>query len=207
MPSKSNPFKRELSAWRVMRRRCLDPKQADFARYGAMGITVCQPWRESFSQFLADMGPAPTQTHWLGRLDVRGNYEKTNCVWTTQAEQKRRRAFCRKVTLYGQTVTAAEAARFPGMPKRDSVLRRMASGLPLENPPAAKLYRASKWLTHNGTTLPLPQWARMLGIPSSTLWLRINRGTTLELALTPGLMRSARSRQSSGPESTQSTPA
>lgn len=187
MPRKPNPHRRELNAWRMMKRRCLDPSFKDFPRYGGKGIQVCPQWMASFDQFLKDLGPAPTQSHWLGRLNVLGNYEPGNCVWTTQPLQERRRAFCRKVTVYGQTVTAAEAARLPGMPKRDSILRRQAAGLPLENPPAAKLYRASMWLTHNGETLPLPEWARRIGLPSPVLIGRIKRGWSVEKTLTPYL--------------------
>jgi hypothetical protein len=143
----------------------------------------------SFDSFLSSMGPAPTQRHWLGRLDVRQGYFPGNCLWTEQTPQEQRRAFCRKVTIHGQTVTAAEAARFPGQPKRDTVLHRLANGLPLENPPAAKLYRASMWLTFNGKALPLPEWARRIGLPSQVLWQRIKSGMPLERALTPGRFR------------------
>lgn len=185
MPRQANPYRRERSAWRAMKRRCLEPVHKDFPRYGAKGIKVCPQWQESFRQFLEDLGPAPSQLHWLGRLDVLGNYMPGNCIWTTQPEQERRRAFCRKVNVHGQTMTAAEAARLPDQPKRDSVLRRLASGFPLENPPAAKLYRASMWLTHNGETLPLPEWARRIGLSSEVLWQRVKRGWSLERALKP----------------------
>ncbi|MDP1906923.1 MAG: hypothetical protein Q8K85_01385 [Hyphomicrobium sp.] len=181
-------FKRERSAWYVMRRRCLEPTFKDFNRYGGAGITVCPAWMESFAQFLEDMGPAPTQTHWLGRLRVLENYEPGNCVWTTQPPQERRRTFCRRVSIGGEMVTAAEAARSIEV-SHATVLRRVASGFPLENPPAAKLYRASKWLMHNGETLPLPQWAKRIGLPSQVLWHRIKRGWPVERALIPGRFR------------------
>ncbi len=181
-------FKRERNAWRAMIRRCTEPGQKDWPRYGGAGITVCPAWIQSFGQFLKDMGPAPTQAHWLGRLRVLENYEPGNCVWTMQPPQERRRTFCRRVTIGGQVVTAAEAARSIGV-MHATVLRRVASGFPLENPPAAKLYRASKWLTHQGETLPLPEWAKRIGIQSQVLWSRINRGWPVEKALTPKLFR------------------
>lgn len=118
-------FKRERSAWYVMRRRCLEPTFKDFNRYGGAGITVCPAWMESFAQFLKDMGPAPTQRHWLGRLKVLGNYEPGNCCWTTQPPQERRRIFCRRVSINGQVVTAAEAARSIEV-SHATVLRRVA---------------------------------------------------------------------------------
>jgi hypothetical protein len=181
-------FKRERNAWRSMIRRCTEPGQKDWPRYGGAGITVCPAWMQSFDQFLQDMGPAPTQAHWLGRLRVLENYEPGNCCWTTQPPQERRRTFCRRVSINGQVVTAAEAARSIEV-SHATVLRRVASGFQLENPPAAKLYRASKWLTFNGETLPLPQWAKRIGLPSQVLWARIKRGVPVEKALTPGRFR------------------
>ena len=188
MPRPRSTTKRERAAWRTAIRRCTDPKFKDFPRYGGAGIKVCLAWRESFNQFLEDMGPATTQAHWLGRLDVTKGYFPGNCLWTEQPPQERRRTFCRRVTLSGETMTAAEAARALGM-NRDTLVRRVVSGFQLENPPAAKLYRASKWLTFNGETLPLPEWARRIGLPSPVIISRINRGMPVELALTPRLFR------------------
>ena len=175
-------YKRERSAWRAMIRRCTEPNHKDFPRYGQAGIRICPQWA-TFERFLADLGPAPTQRHWLGRLDVKGNYEPGNCEWTTQPPQERRRTFCRRVEIAGQLVTAAEAGRLPGQPTRNAVLRRMASGLPLDLP-MAKLYRRSMWLTHGGETLPLPEWARRAGLPRAALWHRIKHGWPVERALT-----------------------
>lgn len=187
MPRQPQPHRRERDAWRAMIRRCTEPNRWDWKHYGGKGVTVCPRWME-FENFLVDVGPAPTHRHWLGRLKVRGNYEPGNCCWTTQPPQERRRTFCRKVKFSGQVVTAAEAAREAGV-SRDTLLRRLANGLPLENPPAAKLYRASKWLTHNGETLPLPQWAKRIGLPSQVVWQRIKSGMPVEKALTPKLFR------------------
>lgn len=186
MPRRPNPHRRELNAWRAMIRRCTEPKHKDWPRYGEAGIKVCPEWLVSFDSFLFAMGPAPTQRHWLGRLDVRGDYVPENCHWTTHSPQQRRRAFCRKVSICGQVMTAAEASRLPGQPTRDAVVRRLASGLPQENPPAAKLYRRSRWLSFNGEMLPLPEWARRTGLSPGALWHRIKRGWPLEKALALG---------------------
>lgn len=188
MPPLPNSYRRELNAWRVMIRRCTEPAQKDWKYYGGKGVTICQQWLASFENFLVDMGPAPTQRHWLGRRDVSGNYEPANCLWTTQPEQERRRGCCRRVNIRGQSMVLAEAGRSVGV-NPQTIARRQASGLPLENPPAAKLYRASKWLTHQGETLPLPEWARRIGLPAAVLWFRVKRGMSLELALTPRRFR------------------
>lgn len=77
----------ELNAWKALKQRCLNPKNPGFADYGGRGITVCDRWRDSYENFLADMGRRPTPKHSLDRKDNDGPYSPENCHWTTQAEQ------------------------------------------------------------------------------------------------------------------------
>ena len=71
---------------KMMLQRCYNSKREDFLHYGARGITVCERWRKSFSNFLEDMGERPPGTT-LGRIDHNGNYCPENCVWQTPPEQ------------------------------------------------------------------------------------------------------------------------
>lgn len=182
------PLKRERSAWYVMRRRCLRPTSWDWKYYGGKGVRICPRWIESFRNFLTDMGPAPSPKHWLGRLDTSKGYSPDNCAWTTQTPQENRRGYCRKVTIDEQDLTAAMAARLPGQPTRNSVIRRQENGLPLDLP-MAKLYRKSMWLTFNGETLPLPEWSRRTGLSKHALRYRIKVGMPVDLILAPQSLR------------------
>ena len=78
---------RTAQSWYNMKYRCYDPKHERFADYGGRGITVCDRWRNSFENFLADMGERPPRTS-LDRREVDGNYEPGNCRWATPAEQR-----------------------------------------------------------------------------------------------------------------------
>ena len=193
-PKYRKHLKREASAWRVMHRRCREMKFKDYPRYGGAGIKVCPQW-QSFDRFISDVGPAPSPAHWLGRSDTAGHYTPENVIWTTQPEQVRRRQFCRMVTIRDKTMTAAEAGRLPSLPSRNSVLHRVAGGFSLEAPKLAKLYRASIWLTHQGETLPLPEWARRMGLSRSLLWRRIKSGMPIAKAMTPARFQSYRQRK------------
>ena len=81
----------EYAVWGTMKRRCHSPACADFKYYGARGISVCDRWRASFEAFIADMGKRPSDKHSIERVNNDGNYEPSNCVWATVAEQAKNR--------------------------------------------------------------------------------------------------------------------
>jgi hypothetical protein len=49
-------------------------------------------WRESFWNFLEDMGSKPTPLHTIDRENNNGNYEPSNCKWSTVREQNANRS-------------------------------------------------------------------------------------------------------------------
>jgi hypothetical protein len=77
----------EYASWSEMRNRCYNPKATGYKHWGGRGITVCDRWRYSFENFLADMGPRPQGTTLDRYPNNDGNYEPGNCRWATWLEQ------------------------------------------------------------------------------------------------------------------------
>jgi len=79
----------EYAIWYGVVRRCRNPRDMAYARYGGRGIGVCERWREDFMAFFADMGPRPSLAYSIDRLDNARGYEPRNCRWATRSQQQR----------------------------------------------------------------------------------------------------------------------
>ncbi len=91
----------EYRSWKPMIQRCYDTKCRSYRNYGARGIKVCDRWKESFFNFLEDMGKRPSGKT-LDRINNNGNYELSNCRWATPSEQaKNRRKVNAKIISFG----------------------------------------------------------------------------------------------------------
>ena len=73
------------TSWHMMIGRCKLGRE-----YSHLGTTVCERWRTSFTNFLADMGERPAG-HEIDRVDPTGNYEPGNCRWTLVTINRRYR--------------------------------------------------------------------------------------------------------------------
>lgn len=82
---------RMYGAWLQMINRCHNPKNSSYGRYGAVGIIVCDRWREDFLYFLEDIGERPDGMT-LDRIDPTGNYEPGNCRWADAKTQRANRS-------------------------------------------------------------------------------------------------------------------
>lgn len=108
-------FPKERLAWKNMKGRCYNPNNPSYSYGGGKGVTVCDRWLNSFQAFLLDMGPAPTQSHSVDRINNDGNYEPGNCRWATNSEQQHNTTKCRWMTHAGKTMLATDWSNETGL--------------------------------------------------------------------------------------------
>jgi len=78
-----------------MKQRCGNPNNVRWQQYGGRGIRVCERWL-MFDNFLADMGVRPDGKT-IDRINVDGDYERSNCRWASPQEQRHNRTDSRRV--------------------------------------------------------------------------------------------------------------
>lgn len=113
--------------WSNMLKRCYDRGHRSWSNYGGRGISVCERWRLSVADFVADMGPRPSPKHTIDRIDNDGNYEPGNCRWSTRSQQSSNTRNTIRVCALGTQLTVAEWESRTGI--RASVIRhRLRAG-------------------------------------------------------------------------------
>jgi hypothetical protein len=146
----------EYEAWAHMLRRCYTPTTKHFDNYGGRGITVCDRWRHSFENFLADMGFRPSSKHSLDRINNDGNYEPSNCRWATFIQQcnNTRRNFL--ITYKGETLTETQWRKKLGF-NRGVIIFRIKNGWSAEDAltiPPGTTRKYTKFISKSSATRP-----------------------------------------------------
>lgn len=103
---------RAYNTYMNMLDRCYNPKSSGYQWYGARGISVCRRWRDSFLNFLEDMGERPI-AYTLDRIDSNGHYCRENCRWLDKKRQHLNKRSNILFTFQGETLCLSEwAERF-----------------------------------------------------------------------------------------------
>lgn len=110
-------------SWACIIERCYNPNSSNFQNYGEKGIIMCERWRDSFENFLEDMGEKP-DGFTIDRIDVNGNYEPLNCRWANAKTQANNRTNNRKISYNGEIHTLAEWSDIVGI-KPSTISKRI----------------------------------------------------------------------------------
>lgn len=173
-------------SWNLLSQRCYNPKNPAYKNYGARGVIVCDRWRHSFENFLVDMGARPEGTT-LDRINNDGNYEPANCRWATRVEQNRNTRRNKLFECGGEYKTLPELAEMKGI-SYVKLRHRVDEGVSLARALTDGKIQGS-FITHEGLSMNISDWARHLGLNIGTLSSRLRRGMSVEEALRPGTRR------------------
>ena len=82
---------RLFNIWRMIKTRCTNPNFKKYNLYGGRGITICDEWLEfiPFRDWSLNNGYGEGLE--IDRENTNGNYEPSNCRWTTSEENQRNR--------------------------------------------------------------------------------------------------------------------
>lgn len=185
----SDPVKRSVYwCYKAMKNRCLNASHISFPNYGGRGIKICQRWLDSFNDFVADIGPRPSQIHCLERINNDGDYEPSNCRWATRSEQGFNKRTNRFITAFGETKAITQWISDSRCLVTIKTLRRnLMDGMEPEK--AITTHKSRKYIEFNGVRLTQKEWADRLGISDTVLCQRFSYGWSIERALTTPITR------------------
>lgn len=87
---------------------------------------MCDVWQSDFNAFMSDMGPRPNETYSLDRINPNGNYEPSNCRWTTIDIQSKNKRNTKLYNYNGEILILREVADRIGLSRDQAkaLLRR-----------------------------------------------------------------------------------
>lgn len=114
------------NTWNLMKQRCYNIKSESYKDYGERGIRICDEWLKDVNCFIL----WSDNNNWkkglqIDRINNNGNYEPSNCRWTTTKVQTRNYRRNRIVTIFGETMTLVEAIEKHSYIKYGVVLARL----------------------------------------------------------------------------------
>lgn len=102
--------------WAHIKSRCYNKSIQEYKNYGKRGITMCDEWKDDFQAFYDwSMANGYNDNLTIDRIDVNGNYEPTNCRWTTIKQQNRNKRNNRNFTINGETHCLSEWCEILGI--------------------------------------------------------------------------------------------
>lgn len=100
---------RIYSIWCGMKARCYGKSDKNYSRYGAVGISVCDEWKDDFMSFYNwSMRNGYTDELTIDRINNSLGYCPENCRWVTRAEQQRNKTNNIYLEINGERKTIAE---------------------------------------------------------------------------------------------------
>lgn len=103
--------------WEDMKSRCLNSNNRRYSNYGGRGISISEKWNNylEFHNWAINNGYSENLT--IDRINVNGNYEPSNCKWSTQKQQANNRTNNVYITFENKTLTRQQWSEILGFEK------------------------------------------------------------------------------------------
>lgn len=194
-----NPLRRDSNGkvtrlykiWIEMRSRCMNPKKNNYQWYGGKGIKVCDEWF-NYSVFHDDMSKSyyshvkkyGERDTTIDRTDSKKCYCKENCRWATRVEQSRNTVNSLLIPYKGLIKPLGDWCDELGLRYQTIHSRLYDYGFSIEDALGKNINTHFKFAFYKGKDRNIKEISRMTGMNYVTLMNRINKGWSIEKALT-----------------------
>lgn len=121
-------YHRLYRIWDKIKHRCYNANCKRYSSYGGRGITVCDEWKNDFLTFYNwSIANGYQDNLTIDRINNDGNYEPSNCRWTTVKVQSTNTRTNHKLTYKNKTLCVSEWAEIIGIDK-DTLYMRLKRG-------------------------------------------------------------------------------
>ena len=180
---------RLYKTWQGIKQRCLNPNANEYKNYGGRGITICDEWKDSYTEFKnwsIENGFNESlngREQSIDRIDVNGNYEPNNCRWADSKTQNYNKRVTQRVNINGEEKTLIEISEEYDIPLSliRSRYRRYKNGKCsleelLSKDKITVSPKNSVYITVDGVTKNLTEWEKETGVSRKTISNRYKKG-------------------------------
>jgi len=162
-----------------MKQRCYNPNATSYEYYGGRNISICNEWLNNSNTFYEwGLNNGYSNDLSIDRIEVNGNYEPSNCRWSTDAVQANNRTNNVFIEHGGEIKTASQWGCEIGT-SGDTIKKRFEKGMDiLENKHHIKI-------NINGEIKTLKELSEESGILSTTIYNRYINGWKNENLINP----------------------
>ena len=117
--------------WNAMKQRCSNPNAISYKYYGAKGIVVCPEW-QNFTEFYSwAVSHGYDDNLTIDRKNSNGNYEPSNCRWTTNKEQQNNTSYNHVIEYHKEKHNVMEWSKIFKIPST-TLYNRLRRGWEIE---------------------------------------------------------------------------
>lgn len=171
---------KEYRIWKAMKSRCYSPSNKNMGYYQSDNIKVCNRWKNSYENFIEDMGKIPSDDYSIERIDYTKDYCPENCKWILKTEQSKNRRNSKVYTYNGKTMILKDWSRVLDI-NYYTLIKRISKGIPFEDAIKKDLY--DRLVEIDGIQKTVSEWCVHFNLNIGDVFSRIHRGWNKKDAL------------------------